>query len=36
MDYVLGHEASLNQLQETKIIESIFFDHYLIKLDTNN
>lgn len=36
MDCVLGHEASLNKLQETKIIKSIFFDHNLIKLETNN
>ena len=36
IDYILGHETSLNKFKETKIISSIFLDHNGMKLEINH
>ena len=36
LDRMLGHKTSLNKLQKTEIISSIFSDHNAMKLGINN
>lgn len=36
IDYVLDHKTNLNNYERTKIIQRMFFDHNVIKLEINN
>ena len=36
IDHILGHESSLGKFKKKiEIISSIFFDHYVVRLDDN-
>ena len=35
IDYMIGHKASLNKFKKIEIISSIFSDHKILKLESN-
>ena len=36
MDYILGHKTNLNKSKNIETISSIFFDHNVMKLESNH